>query len=497
MCCCRVLALALAAIGCVGCRSMLVTEEYDQKRHSGKAGVVYCLPATRLKIVAEKTKSATDGKQIGVTATAVRVPTGAPYFLKHKAAGSYHDDFDLSVGDTGLLQSVNAASTDKMLSIAEQAVSMVASAAKLAAGVPGAAMRQPDHPTADEIALAVERVNEGRHTFFSCPLAGMDDATLNPPIELPGTDGLLTLRIERVTEIAAEEPDAHFAEQWSLWDRATAILPKPMARGPLAQKTVRRKVAPGVPARAAVPVETTVKTERRKVAPGVLARTAVPVEITVKVVMPLQKLEALRQNANQRAMDAAAKQGGYKRADIDTFAETGAKILDLTGDIGVNARDIRNATNAATLKPLLVKKAQLEKKLKLLQTLNAVQERLEAGGGYTGEYLLVSASTLIDAPDGGRVLCVPTKRLPFVKVDRKYTFSNGVLTKVDVDRPSWVEGMIGVPANLLSSALGELKGILTFRKEMASEEKAALEAEIGLIQTRKAMAELRSQLEGQ
>ena len=84
-------------------------------------------------------------------------------------------------------------------------------------------------------------------------------------------------------------------------------------------------------------------------------------------------------------------------------------------------------------------------------------------------------------PDSGSIMALSIRRAPCTKVTNNLTFDDGVLTNVDLDKPSEVLECLAIPANVVRAVLGFPQQALNRKTEMAKAEQGLLKAQNDLL----------------
>lgn len=99
------------------------------------------------------------------------------------------------------------------------------------------------------------------------------------------------------------------------------------------------------------------------------------------------------------------------------------------------------------------------------------------------------AQAAVLAPNEAPILGIRLERFPFVRANNTLTFSQGLLTKFEIDKPSEALGFIQIPIDV-AKAIVDIPGqLLQMKVQSTTNETGLLEAQKALLEARRALEE--------
>jgi len=96
---------------------------------------------------------------------------------------------------------------------------------------------------------------------------------------------------------------------------------------------------------------------------------------------------------------------------------------------------------------------------------------------------------IITLPNEAPILAVDVKRAAFVEKDTQLTFESGMLTKVDISKPSEALGFIQIPIDIVKAIVGIPSALLDFKINVTQKETSLLEQQAAIIKAQQALIE--------
>ena len=94
---------------------------------------------------------------------------------------------------------------------------------------------------------------------------------------------------------------------------------------------------------------------------------------------------------------------------------------------------------------------------------------------------------IITLPNKAPILAVDVKRAAFVEKDTQLTFESGMLTKVDINKPSEALGFIQIPIDIAKAIVGIPSALLDFKINVTQKETSLLQQQAAIIEAQQAL----------
>lgn len=103
-------------------------------------------------------------------------------------------------------------------------------------------------------------------------------------------------------------------------------------------------------------------------------------------------------------------------------------------------------------------------------------------------------SVLLNLPNKSPVLSIALNRYSFVESNTKVTFNDGMLTKVELTKPSEAVGFMEIPIEMAKSVVSIPSALLDFKVTNLGDEKKFLDAQASLISAQQALSKKQEEL---
>lgn len=169
-------------------------------------------------------------------------------------------------------------------------------------------------------------------------------------------------------------------------------------------------------------------------------------------------------------------------ADIQQVNENLAKITQ--GQLQIQLRPSSVATKASTISSENISEGVC---FRALRSYELISFKRDQG---SNDYVVTEQRTIF-LPDGSPRLCTPITRAAFVKKVTKLTFDNGVLTDVELNKPSQTLAFIDIPLAVVKAILALPTELIQLKIDYSNKDKALLDAQKGELEARQALLDLR------